>query len=828
MMNEKLALRILAATGLFLIAGFGPLVAQRTAEIQPGVAEQYEFPLTIQNIMRGVEVVGQSPVGVSWTEDSEWIYFSWKPAGGAWSDSRDLYRVPADGGTPELIPAEVADTIPLDFARGDLSSDGRYRARSFQGDIFLIDRRTGERRRLTWTNAQESQAHFNGDDSGIFFREGDDLFLLDLDSGLVKQLTDLRSGPEPGEEGAAVGQRAYLENQQSELFEHIRTDEIRDSLSKARRDRSDARRLNPVYLAPGERVGPLSPNASGSHIVVRAFKPAEGSLGTIVPDWVTESGYTEDLNVRTKVGDNQSTSRIGLLTVETGEITFLDLAASGRSGDAAEDSSQNAGAENDPVGDEKMPPSTDPDLAGVGFVGWNDAGTHALLFALDFDYNEWRLYTLEAATGELTLLDSQQDQAWVGGPCSSRQAGPCAGWIPGSDRAWYVSEETGWAHLYTINADGSYRHALTNGEWEVRRVLIPEGWDRFLLHTSETSAFDTQPWSMDFDGSNRQLLLDAPGIYAVTPSPDGQRLAVVYSTSNRPSELFVTRNRVGADMKQVTVSPGEDWLAFPWKEAEVVYVPAEDGTSVPARIYRPEDLGAEPNGAGVVFVHGAGYLQNVHNGWSGYYREYQFHHFLAAQGYVVLDIDYRGSAGYGRDWRTAIYRWMGGKDLSDQVDGARYLVHNEGVDADRLGIYGGSYGGFITLMALFTAPGTFQAGAALRSVTDWAHYNHGYTARILNQPQEDDEAYRMSSPIYHAEDFEGHLLMAHGMVDTNVHFSGVVRLAQRLIELGKENWELAVYPVENHGFVEPASWTDEYRRIYELFDRVIGHPSSGR
>ena len=181
----------------------------------------------------------------------------------------------------------------------------------------------------------------------------------------------------------------------------------------------------------------------------------------------------------------------------------------------------------------------------------------------------------------------------------------------------------------------------------------------------------------------------------------------------------------------------------------------------------PSDVGAEPNGGGVIFVHGAGYLHNVHNYWSSYYREYQFNHFLAANGYTVLDIDYRGSAGYGAEWRTGIYRWMGGKDLSDQVDGARYMVASEGVDPARIGLYGGSYGGFITLMGLFTAGDTFKSGAALRSVTDWAHYNHGYTSRILNLPHEDEEAYERSSPIYFAENFrpDQHLVMLHGMVD---------------------------------------------------------------
>jgi dipeptidyl aminopeptidase/acylaminoacyl peptidase len=198
-----------------------------------------------------------------------------------------------------------------------------------------------------------------------------------------------------------------------------------------------------------------------------------------------------------------------------------------------------------------------------------------------------------------------------------------------------------------------------------------------------------------------------------------------------------------------------------------------------------------------------------------------FHHLLVSRGYTVLDADYRGSRGYGRDWRTAIYRHMGGQDLDDQVDAARWLVKEQGIDPKRIGIYGGSYGGFITLMALFTTPDVFAAGAALRPVTDWAHYNQGYTSNILNLPQKDAAAYRKSSPIYFADGLKGRLLICHGMVDTNVHFQDSVRLVQKLIELRKTNWELAVFPVENHGFVEPTSWADEYKRIYKLFDEAL-------
>jgi dipeptidyl aminopeptidase/acylaminoacyl peptidase len=274
------------------------------------------------------------------------------------------------------------------------------------------------------------------------------------------------------------------------------------------------------------------------------------------------------------------------------------------------------------------------------------------------------------------------------------------------------------------------------------------------------------------------------------------------------------------DAKKITYkAQSAEFKTYAWKDPAVIRFKASDGAWVYARLYKPARTGN--NKPAVIFVHGAGYLQNAHKWWSSYFREYMFHNLLADEGYTVLDIDYRGSAGYGRDWRTGIYRHMGGKDLTDQVDAAAFLTDSLGVDKNRIGIYGGSYGGFITLMAMFTKPGVFAAGAALRPVTDWANYNHGYTSNILNEPFTDSIAYRKSSPLYYADGLQGHLLMCHGMLDVNVHYQDVVKLTQRLIELKKDNWELASYPMEDHGFVEPSSWTDEYKRIFKLFEQVL-------
>lgn len=214
-------------------------------------------------------------------------------------------------------------------------------------------------------------------------------------------------------------------------------------------------------------------------------------------------------------------------------------------------------------------------------------------------------------------------------------------------------------------------------------------------------------------------------------------------------------------------------------------------------------------------------MQNVHAGYPAYFREQMFHNLLVQQGYIVLDLDFRASAGYGRDWRTAIYRHMGKPELEDYLDGIDWLVAQQQGDRERVGIYGGSYGGFMTFMALFQRPDVFKAGAALRPVTDWTQYNHGYTSNILNTPDIDPDAYRRSSPIEFADRLEGHLLISHGMIDDNVFYRDSVMLAQRLIELRKHNWELASYPLERHGYQHPASWYDQYRRIYELFERSL-------
>ena len=781
---------------------WSPILVAAALALEPAAMAAQQrpaFELSIANIMRGPEVYGREPQRVRWSADGRHIYFYWNAPGTKWSEPLRPYRVRAvAGAAPEALSEAQLDSAGALFADGSFSRDRRRKIAAHEGDLYLVDTRLGTVTRLTETVVIEANPTITGDGSAAYFVRDNNVFYIDLARFYVRQVTDVRTGPAP-RDSTYAGQRGALRDQQRELFDAIRERTRLDSLARLERRAHEALQPKPLYLAATERVGQLSVSPNGSALLITTSVPAPASRQTDVPQYVTASGYTEELRVRTKVGDDQSSGRIAFLPLKGGEVKWLRVIP----------------------GDSTRPP------AQAFSAGWNDAGDAAIIVATARDYKTRYIHRVDLQ-GALSTIDVLRDTAWVLSGCGGTNAcGSAAGWLEGN-RMWFTSEADGFAHLYSANADGSDKRQLTSGRWEVLDVALAPDKRAFYLTTSEASPFDAQLYRMGVAGGARTRLTTQPGAHAAVVSPDGQWLADVHSQSNKPPELYLARNAPDAALAQLTTSTTPEFRSYPWLTPEIVRVPASDGVMVPARIYRPRDVGAQPNGAAVIFVHGAGYLHNVVNYWSPYPREYMFNHFLATRGYVVLDVDYRGSAGYGRDWRTAIYRHMGGRDLQDHVDGSRYLQKELGISPERIGIYGGSYGGFITLMALFTEPKQFGAGAGLRSVTDWAHYNHPYTAQILNTPERDSVAYRRSSPIYFAEGLEDPLLIAHGMVDVNVHFQDVVRLAQRLIELRKENWELAVYPVEDHGFVRPDSWTDEYTRIFKLFERYLGASRESR
>lgn len=783
--------------------------------------------LTVEKIMQDPKTwVGTSPSGAFWAEDSKTVYFNWNPEK-ARGDS--LYKVvlAGDRKPQKVAPAERRS---LPDGPGIYNRDRSLKLYDKNGDLFLVDCRTYQTRQLTNTVDREANPVFSGDERGVVFQRGGNLFSMAFANGDITQHTNFDAGTKRPE-AKPNAQEAGLKKEQLGLFEVLRD-------RKAKRDEAEKitkadqpKRAKLFYTEGRTLMNPqLSPDEK--FVTFALMKAATGAKTTVVPSYVTESGFTEDLPARTKVGAPLASFELYVYDITRDTIQAVSL----RTVPGIMDKIMVAGT---------APAKPDTNKKAVQrsvFISpvlWSPEATnrHAVMVLRAQDNKDRWIVQLDPATRTIKPVDRQHDDAWVGGPNIGFANNPgTLGFLADGQTVYFQSEADGYSHLYTVNLATGERKQLTSGKFEVQQVTLSKNKQYFFLTTNEQHPGEQHLYRMAATGGVRERLTTMTGANEVTISPDESMMVIRHSYSNKPWELFLVNNEQlittnGKARKKATSSPAvgqlrltdsqtTDFKAYLWREAQVVTIPARDGQTIYARLYKP-DGAVKANGKSVVFVHGAGYLQNAHKWWSQYFREYMFHNLLVDQGYTVLDIDYRGSAGYGRDWRTGIYRHMGGKDLTDHVDAADWLVKNHGVDAKRIGIYGGSYGGFITLMAMFTTPGTFAAGAALRPVTDWAAYNHGYTANILNEPQTDSLAYHRSSPIYFADGLKGHLLICHGMVDVNVHYQDAVRLAQRLIELKKENWELASYPMEDHGFVEPTSWMDEYKRILKLFEERL-------
>lgn len=777
-------------------------VALALLVVVPAYAQQSD--LTVAKIMQRPEsYLGGLPSGLEWSESGDKLYFRWNPGGVFPADS--LFAVSKAGGVPVKVSPDERRSPRATFSGWNHDSriyDPSFKTKVFAdgGDLFLYDVPAKTTRRLTRTNDFESNPQFEASGKSITFMRSGNFYRLVLATGFTEQLTDFRSGNE-ARDPKLDEQDSFLRQQQLDLFDYVREQADEKVARDAARERDDAAAGNPPTFRYGNkqiRSQQIDVNARFASFVLSERSSNDGKSTKAVRQ-VTESGYPEEETWRSKVGTDATTPELWIQDLKNDKSYEVDLSVLPGIYDVPQYRLEQ-GVKVD---------STKERVLESPRLSFSPDGRHAVIDVNARDNKDRWLASLDLETGTVTSLDRQHDEAWIGGPGMYT-----TGWIPGTNTFYFQSEKTGYSHLYTVDVTSGQIRQLTDGQFEVFQPQLSKDAKSWTFSSSEVSPFVRHFYRMPVGGGKRTQLTSKLGNNGVELNPDEKTIASLFSYTNVPPEVYIGN-------KRITESPREEWLAYDWRAPDIVQIPASDGVDVPAQLFIPEN----PNGAAVIFVHGAGYLQNVHNWWSSYFREYMFNNMLTDLGYYVVNMDYRGSAGYGRDWRTAIYRHMGGRDLQDHVDASTYLNRQFAIDPERVAIYGGSYGGFITLMALFTEPEHFGAGAALRSVTDWAHYNHGYTANILNTPVEDSLAYARSSPINFAEGLEDPLLMPHGMLDNNVHFQDIIRLTQKLIELGKTDWELAVYPVERHGFTEPASWTDEYRRILELIESEVGPDS---
>ena len=761
--------------------------------------------LSVEKIMQDPSWMGTFPSNVSWGAHSENIYFDYNPEKNI-SDS--LYRININK-PDQIVKVSWQEQDNLLPQQGDFNDARTKKVYVRNGQLYLYDLKNRKERQLLELGQGISNPGFMANEEKISFVFDDNAYIYNLSSGNLDRITNIRTGSKKEEKEVKLSkQDQWLQDENLGLLAEVRK---RDENKKARETYREktATPQSFAFYTENKRLMNMQVSPDGNFVTFQLLTRADAK-DTDVPDYTDLSGYTVDLPARSKVGSEQSKLETAIYNSEKDTVYMVKT-------------DELPGIKDLPDYVKDYPDKEwKEEVREVNTNGpyFSEDGQNAILVARSHDNKDRWISLLDLQTGELKSLDRQRDEAWVAGPGVGHSwSGGTIGWLNDNETIYFQSEATGYSHLYLLDVNSGKKTALTQGEFEVFDPFLSNNGKYWYLTTSQVHPGERHFYRMPVRGGKMEKLTQMTGNNEVVLSPDEKFMAIRHSYANRPWELYFKKTSSKDKAKQLTSGQSSEFKNYEWRDPELVKFEAQDGAMVPARLYKPSENAK--NGAAVVFVHGAGYLQNAHKWWSSYFREYMFHNLLTDLGYTVLDIDYRGSAGYGRDWRTGIYRHMGGKDLSDQVDGVKYLIAEHEIDPEKAGIYGGSYGGFITLMALFTEADTFESGAALRSVTDWAHYNHGYTSNILNEPVDDPIAYKRSSPIYFAEGLEGNLLIAHGMVDVNVHFQDVVRLAQRLIELEKDNWEMAVYPVEDHGFQEPSSWTDEYKRILKLFNETL-------
>lgn len=773
-----------------------------------------------------------SSVAPHFSLDGQAVYYRVKRNG---SPVRDLHRINLADGKDSVVDAAAMATVDGGHAVYDQAHTHAAFVRN--GDIFLRDLPGGHLTQVTRLAETETAPQFSADGHKLSFRSGHDWLVYDLASGVTTPAAVLKTEKDPDAESKPDA----LRDMQLRIFstlQKIHNDKTATREHAESMQRGDPTRAPlPFWLGDDVQVveSVLSPDAHWLLAVTAPKAYDEGRKGKLTR-YVTESGYEEFEDEHTRVGRADPAAQtlwlFDLVAHSSSKLAYDDLPGihddplkaireeNAKAGEFAQkdESSHDKHDKAAQAKPEDKPKQRELQIAGIEFS--RDGANAAVQLHANDNKDRW-IASVDFARHALIPQHRLTDPAWINWSFNE------FGWENDSHTLWYLSEESGYAQLYT-KAPGAKAQALTHGQFEVSRPRLSTDGRWFYLRSNAEAPYAYDIYRVPTAGGELQRITHYQGVEGFSLAHDGTNLLVIHSSSYIPPQIAVAPADGAGAPRELTDTRTPQYKAMQWVAPEIVQVPSTHFKgAIYAKFYKPANFDKSAQHPAVLFVHGAGYTQNVHEQYPYYFREQMFHNLLLQHGYLVLDMDYRASEGYGRDWRDAIYRRMGQPELEDLLDGKGWLVKNWNIDPQRVGIYGGSYGGFMTLMALFRAPGEFAAGAALRPVTDWTQYNDDYTADILNRPQVDPLAYKRSSPIELAAGLKDALLICHGVIDDNVLFEDSMRLYERLIELHKDNFTISPYPLDRHGFTNADSWLDEYKRIYRLFEANLNKQAAG-
>jgi dipeptidyl aminopeptidase/acylaminoacyl peptidase len=781
-------------------------------------------PLTLEKIMADPDWIGPPVQDAYWSLDGQSVYYSLRHPG---ASIVDLHRIALRDGKDSVVEGAqlaVADTAAI------YDAAGKHAAFVRNGDIFVRELPDGALRQITRSPQPKVAVQFSADGRQLSYRVENDWFVHDFTSGVTAPAAIVKAEKDPNAAPDADDMREFQLRTFATLKRaHDRAEQQRQH-DDLQRKADGTRVVAPFYVGDtvAVRATSLSPDARWMMVVTVPKAAVKGREGDLT-HYVTESGYEELEKERLRVARNTPAGQtLWLLNLSDHSMHELKVDAlpgihddplrAVREQNAKGHSWVHAQSADAAKARAVWVVNDESDVNTPGMVWSSDSKSLAVeIFAMD-NKDRW-LVSVDFERYQLETQHRLSDQAWV-----NTSVFTDLGWLNDNRTLWFESEESGFGHLY-IKKPGAAPIALTQGRFEVTHPVLSADGRWFYVLTNAIAPYSYDIFRLPSGGGPLQRVTQLAGVEHFVLQESGRQLLVVHSSAYVPTQISIVNADGSGKPRALSDTRTAEYKAMTWIAPEIVQVPSTHGGGVIyGKLYRDPSAAAAGTRPGVLFVHGAGYLQDVHLHYPYYFREQMFNNLLAHRGYAVLDLDYRASQGYGRDWRTAIYRQMGHPELEDMLDGKQWLAAHAGVDAKRVGVYGGSYGGFMTLMALFRAPGEFAAGAALRPVTDWMQYEHQYTSEILNEPQIDPIAYEQSSPIEFAAGLKDSLLICHGVIDDNVLFEDSMRLYQRLIELHKDDFSMSPYPLDRHGFSNADSWLDEYKRILRLFEATLNRP----
>jgi len=750
------ALCTVVACALLALAG-APRI--RTAAARQGNAGTRQNQLTVERIYSPPSLSGRPRRETMWSPDGKLLTYLDENANGP-----EIWAVDASNGQRHVLvdARHLRDVLLPAASRGQQTGLGRV-----------------EPPRYLW--APGAQA--------LLFISARELTWYDLKSGSAKKLLGEGKGKEPSGEAADIDDAKISPDGRWVSF-------LRDH------------DLWVVSAAGGE---PRRLTQGGSEEV------RNGEL-----DWV----YPEELDLGTAYWWAPDSSKLALLQLDERGVEKYPLV--------------DALPYTEEVTEERFPEAGSPNpVARVGVVGvgggevrWMDTGSDpTVLLAraawladsqrlaierLNRVQNHLDLLFADAASGKSETVLTERDKYWlkVSGGVFGPDTSANLHFLADGKRFLWSSERSGFRHLYLYDLAGKQMAQLTHGDWEVDGVVkIDEQAQAVYFISTQKSPIERQFYRVPLSGGEPVELTHEHGTHGVSMAPDGKHFLDTYSTAMTPPQqrLYNADGSAVATLEENKVAELESYHLQP---EEFLTVPGADGTPLDAAIIKPAGFDPGRKYPVIVMVYGGPDVQDVRDAWGG--STFLWNEMMAEKGFVIFMVDNRGATGRGHNFETPIYHHFGSVELADQLAGVKWLSKQPYVDSARVGIWGWSFGGYMTCMAMLRADDIFKAGFAGAPVTDWRRYDTIYTERYMGTPEENPEGYRDSSPVNFAAGLKGKLLIAHATGDDNVHFANSLALQEKLVAAQKYA-EFLIYADRGHGISDSAGRIHVFNRVTQFF-----------